>query len=75
MTKLGLIWQERIRFVLTEDLTVRRLQFLDVLQEEAEQAGDDAESLFEATFALMTGELALLTAALIEALGGEPVDS
>lgn len=75
VTKLGLIWQERIRFVLTEDLTVRRLQFLDVLQEEAEQAGDDAESLFEATFALMTGELALLTAALIEALGGEPADS
>lgn len=38
------------------------------------QAGDDAESLFEATFALMTGELAVLIADLIDALGGEPQD-
>jgi recombination associated protein RdgC len=74
VSKLGLIWQERIRFVLTEDLGVRRVQFLDLLQEEAEQAGDDAESLFEATFALMTGELAVLIADLIDALGGEPQD-
>ena len=48
--------------------------FFDLLQEEAEQAGDDAESLFEATFALMTGELAVLIADLIDALGGEPQD-
>lgn len=71
VTKLGLIWRERIRFVLTDTLQIKRLQFLDLLQEEASQAGDDLPALFEASFSLMTGELAWLTADLMAALGGE----
>ena len=71
VTKLGLIWRERIRFVLTDTLQLKRLQFLDILQDEAEQAGDDAEALFAATFTLMSSELRLLINELIAALGGE----
>jgi recombination associated protein RdgC len=69
-TRLGLIWKERIRFVLTDTLQLKRIQFLDVLQDEASQAGDDSASLFEATFTLMAGELGELVDALVDALGG-----
>lgn len=70
VTRLGLIWRERIRFVLTDQLRLKRVQFLDVLQEEASQAGDDAASLFEATFLLMSEELGELVTDLIAAMGG-----
>lgn len=69
VTELGLIWRERIRFVLNDQLRLKRVQFLDVLQEEASQAGDDAASLFEATFLLMSEELGELVTDLIEAMG------
>lgn len=70
-TKLGLVWRERIRFVLTESMQLKRLQFLDVIQEEAAQAGDDMASLNEATLLLMAEELGGLVDELIEVLGGE----
>jgi len=69
-TKLGLVWRERIRFVLTDTLQLKRLQFLDVLQEEASQAGDDPASLAEATLLLMSAELGELVDELVDALGG-----
>ncbi|WP_281660802.1 recombination-associated protein RdgC, partial [Microvirgula aerodenitrificans] len=44
-------------------------------EDEASQAGDDAEALFDATLLLMVGELRGLIGDLIEALGGElPAD-
>ena len=52
-------------------LELKRLQFLDVLEEQASQAGDDAPALFDATATLMLGELRHLVADLIAALGGE----
>ncbi|WP_196250231.1 recombination-associated protein RdgC, partial [Chromobacterium violaceum] len=69
-TKLGLIWNEKIRFQLTDTLQLKRIQFRDMLQDEASQAGDDRENLFEATFILMSEELGELVEALVEALGG-----
>ncbi|AVG17055.1 recombination-associated protein RdgC [Chromobacterium vaccinii] len=70
VAKLGLIWNEKVRFQLTDTLQLKRIQFLDVLQDEASQAGDDRESLFEATFILMSEELAELVEALVAELGG-----
>lgn len=70
VTELGLIYRERIRFVLTDKLQLKRLQFLDVIQEEASQAGDDLAALFDATFLLMSEELGELVNDLVAALGG-----
>ncbi|RXZ45408.1 recombination-associated protein RdgC [Crenobacter cavernae] len=70
VTRLGLTWNEKISFVLTDSLQLKRIQFLDVLQEEASQAGDDMAALFEATFILMSAELGELVDALVEQLGG-----
>lgn len=69
-TRLGLTWADRVAFVLTDKLEIKRLQFLDILKEQGEQA-EDAEAMFQIEFALMTGELARLLAGLLEALGGE----
>jgi recombination associated protein RdgC len=69
-TRLGLTWADRISFVLTEKLEIKRLQFLDILKEQSEQA-EDAEAMFQTEFALMTGELSKLLDDLLVALGGE----
>ncbi|PKO83280.1 MAG: recombination-associated protein RdgC [Betaproteobacteria bacterium HGW-Betaproteobacteria-11] len=70
-TRLALTWNDRISFVLTEQLQIKRLAFLDLLKEEAERQAEGSDDLFAADFVLMSGELALLVAELIEALGGE----
>lgn len=69
-TKLGLTWNERISFVLSEQLQLKRLAFLDILKENTEQ-GDNADEQFDIDFTLMTGEVAKLLADVVEALGGE----
>jgi recombination associated protein RdgC len=69
-TRLALTWDDRISFVLTEKGEIKRLEFLDVLKESVEQGVDNADEIFDAEFALMTGEFARFIPALIEALGG-----
>ncbi|HNH89549.1 MAG TPA: recombination-associated protein RdgC [Thiobacillaceae bacterium] len=70
-TRLAMTWNDRISFVLTEDLQIKRLTFLDILKEESEGQAETDEERFEIDFALMTGELAKLLEALVDALGGE----
>ena len=57
--------------MLTEKLEIKRLDFLDVVRDQIDGDKDDAEALFNAEFALMTGELAHLLPAVVRALGGE----
>jgi recombination associated protein RdgC len=71
-TRLALTFDDRISFVLTEKLEIKRLDFLDIVRDQVGEADkDDAEALFNAEFALMTGELAHLLPAVVAALGGE----
>lgn len=71
-TRLALTYDERVSFVLTEKMEVKRLDFLDVIKEKVDESGaEDARAIFDAGFALMTGEIALLLPALVDALGGE----
>lgn len=70
-TRLGLTWNERISFVLTEKLQVKRLQYLE-LEEHAEDAQEvDPQEQFDIDFAVMSGELGKLLNDLLEALGGQ----
>lgn len=69
--RLGLTWNSRISFVLTEQLHIKKLQFLDILKEESAAQAESAEELFKFDFTLMTGELAGMLNDLTEALGGE----
>ena len=71
-TRLALTFDDRISFGLTEKLEIKRLDFLDIVRDQVGEADkDDAEALFNAEFALMTGELAHLLPAVVAALGGE----
>ncbi|APR02925.1 recombination-associated protein RdgC [Thauera chlorobenzoica] len=71
-TRLALTFDDRISFVLTEKLEIKRLDFLDIVRDQLGEADkDDAEALFNAEFALMTGELSHLLPAVVDALGGE----
>jgi recombination associated protein RdgC len=68
-TRLGMTWRDRVSFVLDDRLCLRRLDFLDVLREQAGTAEDEEERL-QQDFALMAGELAQMLDDLVEALGG-----
>ncbi|MBW7861023.1 MAG: recombination-associated protein RdgC [Rhodocyclaceae bacterium] len=73
-TRLALTFDDRVSFILTEKLEIKRLDFLDVVKESLEAADtEDAQALFDAGFALTSGELRRLLPALLEALGGETV--
>lgn len=70
VTELGLIWSERVRFVLTQDFALKRIQYLDVLQDEASEHGDDMASLTAASQIIMVETLGALLDELIGHLGG-----
>ncbi len=73
--RLGLTWNDRISFVLTEQLHVKRISFLEILERESSEETEDEDERFDIDFALMTGELARMLADLVKALGGEkPAD-
>ncbi|AVJ30191.1 recombination-associated protein RdgC [Achromobacter spanius] len=69
-TRLAMTWADRISFVLTEGLDIRRVSPLDVLKEGADYSQNEDEK-FDSDMVLMTGELAKMRAELVEALGGE----
>ena len=64
-------WADRISFVLTEGLDVKRVSPLDVLKEGNEGVAANDDEKFDSDMMLMTGELAKMMAELVEALGGE----
>ena len=70
VTQLGLVWREQLAFVLTQDFTLKRIQYLDVLQEEVESHGDDAASLAFASQILMAEALSTMVDELAVHLGG-----
>jgi recombination associated protein RdgC len=74
-TRVALSWRDRVSFVLTEALQLKKLAFLDVVFEgegSAVRGGKvDKSEAFEADVAISTGELTQLIPDLFEALGGE----
>ena len=75
VSKLAFEWQQRLSCVLSDDLSVKRLKFLDlVLDELADTDADDAGARFDADFALMSLELARFIPALGQLLGGVNTD-
>lgn len=71
-TRLGLTWNDRIAFVLTDKLQIKRVEFLEMVKEKSDDETVSPEEQFDIDFLLMTGELAQMLSDLREALGGEP---
>ncbi len=70
--RMAMNWQEKLSFVLHDDLSIRRLRFDTELVEEAD-AGDDAAARFDADFAIMSTELAEFIPALLNGINGTRV--
>ncbi len=58
-TEISLLWDERIQFTLTQNLTIKRIKCMDYLQDELHQISDmDGEELQrDARITLLAGEL------------------
>jgi len=69
--RLAMTWSDRISFVLTESLDIRRVSPLDVLKEGTDGVAANDDEKFDSDMTLMTGELAKMMAELVHALGGE----
>ena len=70
-TKLALTWADKISFVLTDKMQLKKIAFLDILKEQADGQAENADERFDIDFTLMSGELARLYEDLVAALGGE----
>ncbi len=70
VTRLGLSWNGYISFLLTEELGLRRLRFLNVVTEQLPDS-EAAEQVFDAQFVLMTGVVREFLPRLLTVFGGE----
>ena len=71
-TRLAMTWNDRLSFVLTDALQLKKLVFLDVVLEGADAApGDGKDDGFDTDAAIATGELGNMIPELLQALGGE----
>jgi recombination associated protein RdgC len=71
-TRMGLTWNGRIAFVLTEKLLIKRVEFLEMGKEPATEGEEiNKDEQFDIDFTVMAGELAKLLDDLVQALGGD----
>jgi len=74
-TRLGLTWNDRVAFVLTDKVQVKRLDFLEIgKDDEAADEVDPAEQ-FDIDFAVMAGELNALLKDLAGVLSSGAADA
>lgn len=64
-TKLAMTWDDKISFVLTDTMNIKRIAFLGIAKESLASSED-----FESEFFIMTSELSELIKATLVALGG-----
>ena len=70
--KLALNWTDRMSFIIDENLSVKRLKFLDLIQDQvADTEADDEIAQFDVDFSIMSLELANFLPRLMEIFGGE----
>lgn len=68
--QLAVTWGQRLTCILDADLSVKRLRFLDIVQENArDREPETAAECFDADFALMSLELARFLPRLLELFG------
>jgi recombination associated protein RdgC len=73
-TRLGLTWNDRVSFVLTDKLQVKRLEFLEMSKDNTEGDDVDPAEQFDIDFAVMAGELGGLLKDLTSVLGNDSSD-
>jgi recombination associated protein RdgC len=70
--KLAVNWADRLSFIIDENLAVKRLKFLDLIQDQVADIDSDSEAeRFDVDFSIMSLELANFVPRLLELFGGE----
>jgi len=70
--KLAVNWTDRLSFIIDENLAVKRLKFLDLIQDQvSDTEADDEVAQFDVSFSIMTLELAHFLPRFLEIFGGE----
>lgn len=70
--RLAMHWDGRLALMLDADLSVKRLRFLDVVQDDADdREPESAAERFDVDFTIMTLELGRFLSRLIDLVGGE----
>lgn len=71
VVKLAVAWDERLSCLIESDMSIKRLRFLDLIQEEAADYQVESEAdRFDAHFSLMSLEFRRFIPRLIEIFGG-----
>lgn len=73
-TKLAMTWNDRVSFVFTETLAIKKISYLDILMDADIKAAEDSASLFDVEVTISLGEIGRILDGLISALGGEADD-
>ena len=73
-TRLGLTWDDKVSFVLDDELVLKRVMPCEALHKDVERVAKNDAETFEADFYLMASTLRPLIADLVDVLGGECVD-
>jgi len=69
--KLAVTWSDRLSFMIDENLVIKRLKFLDLIQEKAAETETESEvDRFDVDFSIMSLELANFLPRLLELFGG-----
>ncbi len=70
--KIAVNWTDRLSFIVDENLAIKRLKFLDLIQDQvADTEADDEVAQFDVDFSIMTLEFANFLPRLLEIFGGE----
>ena len=69
--RLAMTWNDRVSFVLTPSLRIKRIAPLDVLKEAGDPTAQNDDERFDSDLTLMTAELDRMLGDLLDALGGE----
>jgi len=72
--KLAVSWSDRLSFIVDENLSIKRLKFLELIQDQvADTESDSAEEQFDVDFTIMSQELSAFLPRLLELFGGENI--
>jgi recombination associated protein RdgC len=75
VTQVALSWDEKITFLLSDEVIIKRLKYLDRFQEAAAENDSDAAEQFVAKFSLLTLEFEQMLNDIFAALGGEDISA